>query len=82
MAGRGALPHDGPYPGGLLPHGQTADLKADKEFESFDEIDRNLLRAAGEKVIDLIQGALDGEFTLDGHKADRGGAALAQDGPR
>lgn len=55
----GAMPDAGPYPGGLLPHGQTEQQGGQddfaRRFASFGDVDRRLMQEATSRVIDMIQ---------------------------
>ena len=66
MHGKGGhMPYGGPYPGGLLPHGQTEPQPKSEwqtRFESLDEVDQNLIRELAVRTISMVQEKANGLF--------------------
>jgi hypothetical protein len=75
MRGKGgAMPDGDPHPGALVPHAQPELSDIAKEVAQFDVVDRNLLREAVVRVVDMIQEASGGRFKVSGLAADVGTA--------
>jgi hypothetical protein len=69
----------GPYPGGLIPHDSESRVEPESEFahlmDNFDAIDRNLIRAASIKVLEIMATEVRiGESTYGGGEPDQGAA--------
>ena len=79
MRGKGgAVSPYGPYPGSLVPHGVAEKSEIARGMEKFDEIDRNLIREATMKVINMVQGETSGRYKAGGLDVDSGGAGAAK----
>jgi hypothetical protein len=55
LKGKGVLPYGGPVQGGLVPHQDKELSEVAQTMSQFDETDRNLMRAATARVLELIQ---------------------------
>jgi hypothetical protein len=76
MRGKGGgMPCGGPYPGGLLPHSQTAEeSELARKFGEFDEVDRNLMREATVRFVEMVQEGSRGGFKVGNLAVDAGSA--------
>jgi hypothetical protein len=76
----GAMPYGGPYPASLLPPAEGEPSEIEKKMATFDAVDRNLIREATVRVVEMIEEGSGGRFKVSGLDAEFRRAAGKSEG--
>lgn len=76
----GAMPYGGPNPASLLPPAEGEPSEIEKKMATFEAVDRNLIRAATVRFVEMIEEGSGGKFKVSGLDAEFRRAARKNEG--